>query len=140
GSTRDLGADSLARRCARLCRHRGPPSRAAHPRPRGGSASEARDTRREGGSPSRRAAVKKRKGPTLIGGVLLIVGLAVALITNHYEARVDRGAAVPAPQAGSREWEAKERLRREADGLFWVGVALTGAGVVLQTWAAWSEG
>ena len=81
-----------------------------------------------------------KKGLTLVGGVLLIVGLAVALITNHYEARVDRGVAALAPQDGSREWEAKERLRHEADWLFWVSVALTGAGVVLQTWAAWSEG
>jgi hypothetical protein len=43
------------------------------------------------------------------------------------------------PQAGSREWEAKERLRREVDWLFSVGLALTAAGVVLQTWAARSE-
>ena len=80
-----------------------------------------------------------KKGLTLVGGVLLIVGLAVALITNHYEARMDLGVATPAPQAGSREWEAKERRRREADWLFSVGLALTAAGVVLQTWAAWSE-
>jgi hypothetical protein len=71
--------------------------------------------------------------------VLLIVGLAVALITNHYEARMDLGVAAPAPQGGNRAWEAQERLRREADWLFSVGLALTAAGVVLQTWAAWSE-
>ena len=80
-----------------------------------------------------------KKGLTLVGGVLLIVGLAVALITNHYEARVDLGVAAPGSQEGSREWEAKERLRREADWLFSVGLALTAAGVVLQTWAACSE-
>jgi hypothetical protein len=72
--------------------------------------------------------------------VLLIVGLAVALITNHYQARVDLGVAALAPQEGSREWEAKERLRREADWLFWASLVLTVAGFVLQTWAAWSEG
>ena len=81
-----------------------------------------------------------KRGLTLVGGVLLIVGLTVALITNHYEARMDLGVAALAPQAGSPEWEAKERLRREVDWLFWASLALTAAGVVLQTWAAWLEG
>jgi hypothetical protein len=71
--------------------------------------------------------------------VLLIVGLAVALITTHYEARVDLRVAALSSQEGSRAWEAQERLRREADWLFSVGLALTAAGVVLQTWAACSE-
>jgi hypothetical protein len=80
-----------------------------------------------------------KKGLTLVGGVLLIVGLAVALITNHYEARVDPHVAALGSQEGSRAWETQERLRREADWLFSVGLAMTAAGVVLQTWAAWSE-
>ena len=80
-----------------------------------------------------------KKGLTLVGGVLLIVGLAVALITTHYEARGELGVAARGSQEGSREWEAKERLRREADWLFSVGLALTAAGVVLHTWAACSE-
>ena len=80
-----------------------------------------------------------KKGLTVVGGVLLIVGLAVALITNHYEARGELGVAALGSREGSREWEAKERLRREADWLFSVGLALTAAGVVLHTWAACSE-
>ncbi len=88
--------------------------------------------------------MKKQEGLTLVGGVLLIVGLAVALITNHYEvqmmSKANVGVAVSAPKEGTREWAEQERVRREAEWLFWAGVALTGAGVVLQTWGAWLEG
>jgi hypothetical protein len=42
---------------------------------------------------------------------------------------MDPGVAGPAPQGGNRAWEARELLRREADWLFSVGLALTTAGV-----------
>lgn len=77
---------------------------------------------------------------TVIGGVLLLFGLLTALISNHYSSRVmgpaALGVAVLAPERDSPEWQKKERLRARADCWFWVGIAATSVGVVLQTWAA----
>lgn len=74
---------------------------------------------------------------TVVGGVLLLVGLLTAFVSNHYASRVmgmaNLGVAVYAPTPGSAEWQQKERLRARADGLFYVGLALTAFGVILQT-------
>jgi hypothetical protein len=73
----------------------------------------------------------------LAGGVFLLVGLHMALISNHYSAKVmgkaALGLAVVAPNPGSPAMKRKERLRARADRSFWIGVALTAMGVVLQT-------
>ena len=80
------------------------------------------------------------KGPrwlVLIGGVVLLVGLLMALISAHFGDRVmgqaGLGVAVWAPEKGSAEWLAKERQRMIADGAFYIGLALTAFGVALQT-------
>ncbi len=74
---------------------------------------------------------------TLVGGVLLVSGLAVAFMTNHFEEpatrRANRGVAGHALKEGSPEWEATVRMRTEIEWLFWTGLALTAGGVVLQT-------
>ena len=85
----------------------------------------------------------RKRAFTLIGGVLLVTGLAVALITNHYESKVlgqtNLGVTVLAPNQGAQESEEYQRLRREIEALFWIGVALVGAGVALQTAGALIE-
>lgn len=77
---------------------------------------------------------------TLVGGLLLLAGLVTALISTHYEARVmgkaAMGVAVLAPDKGGPEWRKKEALRSKADWWFWIGIALTAVGVVLQTLGA----
>lgn len=74
---------------------------------------------------------------TVAGGVLLLAGLLTALISTHLASRVmgkaGLGVAVIGPEEGSNEWTQKERLRARADCWFWVGIALTACGVVLQT-------
>lgn len=47
-----------------------------------------------------------------------------------------KGVAVLAPEKGSPEWEEKNRLTARADFWFYVGLVLTGIGVVLQTLGA----
>ena len=73
----------------------------------------------------------------LAGGIFLLVGLLIALISNHYNAKVmgkaGLGVAILAPDPGSPEMRRKERLRVWADCSFWIGVALTAVGVALQT-------
>ncbi len=85
----------------------------------------------------------KKRALTLIGGLLLLAGLVVALIANHYEAKVLRnanfGEAVLAAREGSPELAEKQRLRREVEWLFWIGIGLTAVGVVLQTAGALLE-
>ncbi len=74
------------------------------------------------------------------GGLLLLLGLITALISSHYQTRVmgeaGLGVAVWAPKPESPEWKEKERLRARADCLFWIGLAATGCGIVLQTLGA----
>ena len=43
------------------------------------------------------------------------------------------GVAIDAPDVDSPEWREKLRLRRRADGLFYVGLVANAIGVVLQT-------
>jgi hypothetical protein len=85
----------------------------------------------------------KKRALTLVGAVWVLRGLAVALITNHYETTVmgqaNLGIAVLVPKEGRPEWEAKQRLRTEIEWLFWVGLALTAGGVALQTAGALRE-
>jgi len=73
----------------------------------------------------------------LIGGVLLLVGLATAFISSRYSSRVmgeaRKGVAVLAPEKDSLKWKQKERLLSWADFWFWVGLWVTAIGVVLQT-------
>ncbi len=73
----------------------------------------------------------------LAGGFFLLVGLTTALLSGRYASRVmgraGLGVAIFAPAEGSAEWHEKERLRRRADCLFYVGLVLTAIGVVLQT-------
>ena len=79
-------------------------------------------------------------GLTLWGGILLLVGLLMALIANWVQAKVmgDAGLGVGmwAPDKDSPEWRRKERLRTVADWWFWIGAALTAIGIALQTWGA----
>jgi hypothetical protein len=74
------------------------------------------------------------------GGLLLLAGLLTALISNHLQARVmgqaNLGVGVWAPEEGGEAWKQKVRLRARADGWFWIGIALTACGVVLQTLGA----
>ncbi len=73
----------------------------------------------------------------LIGGVLLLIGLGTAFISSHYTARVmgkaRLGVSPLAPEKTSPLWKEKERLLWWADVWFWVGIGVTGIGVVLQT-------
>ncbi len=73
----------------------------------------------------------------LVGALLLLIGLVTALVSNHLEAGVmgkaQLGVAVLAPEQGSPEWKAKERLRANADRWFWTGLVVTAAGILLQT-------
>ncbi len=73
----------------------------------------------------------------LIGGVLLLVGLATAFISSRYSSRImgeaRKGVAVLAPEKDSPKWKQKERLLSWADFWFWVGLWVTAIGVVLQT-------
>ncbi len=68
----------------------------------------------------------RKRALTLLGGLLLLSGLVLALIANHYEAGV-MGTTSPGA------------LRNEVEWLFWIGLGLTGAGVVLQTLGALLE-
>lgn len=77
---------------------------------------------------------------TVIGALFLLAGLAIAFLSSRYAARVmgeaRKGVAVLAPEKGSPEWEEKNRLTARADFWFYVGLVLTGIGVVLQTLGA----
>lgn len=74
---------------------------------------------------------------TLVGGLLLLVGLVTALAANHYQTRVmgqaGLGVAVWAPEKDSPEWKEKERLRTLANRWFWIGLVVTSIGVAAQT-------
>ena len=71
------------------------------------------------------------------GGLLLLAGLAMALVSTHLVSRVmgeaGLGIAVVADKPGSPEMTTKKRLRARADRWFWMGIGLTACGVVLQT-------
>lgn len=67
-------------------------------------------------------------------------GLLTAFISSHYTDRVmgeaRKGVAVLAPDTDSPEWRKKEILIWWADSWFYVGLALTAVGVILQTLGA----
>ena len=73
----------------------------------------------------------------LVGGVLLLLGLVLALISTRLASRAMRktsfGMPGLPPAIGSPEWREKVRLRATADRWFWVGIVLTACGIVLQT-------
>lgn len=77
---------------------------------------------------------------TLIGGGFLLAGLCTALLANRYETKLmgsaKLGLAVLAPEEGSSDMQNKKHLRTQSDFWFWVGLALTALGVVLQTISA----
>lgn len=76
----------------------------------------------------------------ILGGVLLGLGLLLAFGSFYYNARVmgkaALGVGVYAPEPGSPEWRQKELQRRISDGLFVLGVLLSLAGVILQTYGS----
>ena len=71
------------------------------------------------------------------GGALLLIGVVTALVSAHYVTRVMGAAAlgvgVGAPKEGRPAWQKRKRLRARADFWFYVGIALTACGIVLQT-------
>ena len=73
----------------------------------------------------------------LTGGVVLLVGLVCSLGSTYYQVKAmggaRRGVAVLAPEANSPEMLQKERQVTRSDCLFYVGLGLTAAGVILQT-------
>jgi hypothetical protein len=85
----------------------------------------------------------RKRAFSLIGGLLLVAGLAVTLIANHYESKVpgqtDLGVTVLTPNKSAQESEEQQRLRREIEALLRIGVALIGGGGVLQTAGALIE-
>lgn len=65
---------------------------------------------------------------TLIGGMLLTIGILTAFVSSHYTERVmgeaRKGVAVWAPDTDSPEWKEKERLLWWADFWFYCGSVL----------------
>lgn len=80
------------------------------------------------------------KWMSLIGGLLLVAGLCVALLSFRYDRKVMGDAAlgygIIAPNEGTAEDREQRRLRALADRWFWVGLGLTAVGVILQTLGA----
>jgi hypothetical protein len=75
---------------------------------------------------------------TLVGGMLLLVGLFMTLAANRSETKAmgraaRLGVSEWAPQKGSPEWEQKKQLRTRADRRFGIGLIVTALGVALQT-------
>jgi hypothetical protein len=79
----------------------------------------------------------REKWLTVVGGLLLLIGLITALASERYQNRVMGDAAlgvgVWSPEKSSPEYREKARLRACADYFFWIGLAATGCGIALQT-------
>ena len=71
-----------------------------------------------------------------VGLALLLLGLLAALISQHLAAKTmgeaNLGVAVLAPERDSGAWQQKLRLRELTDVAFYVGVALTALGILIQ--------
>ncbi len=76
----------------------------------------------------------------IAGGILLGLGLLMALVSVQHNSKVmgkaALGVAVYAPEEGSPEWRQKERLRKLSDWAFYLGVLFSLIGVGLQTYGA----
>ncbi len=72
-----------------------------------------------------------------VGGLLLVLGLVTAFVSERYQNRVmgeaGLGVGMWSPEKGSPEYREKERLRARADCFFWIGLVVTGLGIGLQT-------
>lgn len=77
---------------------------------------------------------------TLIGGVLLLVGLACSFGSTYFQVKAlgeaRKGVAVLGPEKSSPAWQEKERHVARSDWLFGIGLVLTAAGITLQVWGA----
>lgn len=73
----------------------------------------------------------------LIGGILLLAGLACALVSTHYQVKamgeLRKGQLAFGPDPGSPGEQEKKREVAYSDCLFYLGLGLTAVGVVLQT-------
>ena len=83
---------------------------------------------------------RSRRFATIVGGALLLVGLASAFLSSRLEGylmgETRLGYARLAPQPGSPEDQANRRARGLADLAFYFGIVSTAAGVIVQTAAA----
>ena len=74
---------------------------------------------------------------SVIGGIILFIGLSCALLSNHYEAKVmgnaALGIAIIGPNENSPAWKEKIQTRQLVDIFFYFGIFLTAIGIVLQT-------
>ncbi|MDE0086922.1 MAG: hypothetical protein OXU23_14475 [Candidatus Poribacteria bacterium] len=81
--------------------------------------------------------MNQSKRLSIIGGIILFVGLLCALGSNHYEAKVmgnaALGIAIVGPNENSPAWNEKVQTRQLADIFFYFGLFLTAIGIVLQT-------
>jgi len=77
------------------------------------------------------------KWAILLGGISLLLGLVMALWSAQKNARVlgklRAGQIMLSDEDDSPEQHAKNAALATADRLFWLGLVLTGLGVVLQT-------
>ena len=84
-----------------------------------------------------RKLMNQSKWLSVIGGIILFIGLLCALGSNHYEAKVMGDAALGIPIIGpgedSPDWKEKIQTRQLADRFFYFGIFLTAIGIVLQT-------
>jgi len=79
------------------------------------------------------------KQAILLGGFCLLIGLFMALWSGRMNARalganLLRGQIELAHEDNSPEQLKRNAARVCADRVFWVGIALTAIGVMLQTW------
>jgi hypothetical protein len=72
----------------------------------------------------------REKWLIVTGGLLLVLGLAMAFLSERYQTRFMGEAALGvgmwSPEKGSPEYREKERLRARADCFFWIGLVVTG--------------
>lgn len=81
--------------------------------------------------------MNQSKRLSIIGGIILFIGLLCALGANHYETKVmgyaALGIAIVGPNENSPAWNEKVQTRQLADIFFYFGIFLTAIGIVLQT-------
>ena len=84
-----------------------------------------------------RKLMNHSKWLSVIGGIILFIGLSCALLSNHYEAKVmgnaALGIAIIGPNENSPAWKEKIQTRQLVDIFFYFGIFLTAIGIVLQT-------